>query len=283
VSGPGETPPLPSLSTSIVIFQPNFDVLRTTLHSLRAALEAARALHLIDRAAVTLVDNGTADPAALDALVAEAFEGTSWLGAVTIRGQGNVGYGVGHDLAIARSTAEYHLVLNPDVVLDRAAVGEAIKYLKSSPTTGMVTPHVENDAGDREYLCKRYPSVLTLALRGFAPGWLQRPFRRMLDRYEMRDLPEKVATTGVPIASGCFMLARSTVLHAIGGFSPAYFLYFEDFDLSLRFGRLADIAYVPQVRITHSGGYAARKGWAHRRLFVRSALTFFNRHGWKFW
>jgi GT2 family glycosyltransferase len=60
-------------------------------------------------------------------------------------------------------------------------------------------------------------------------------------------------------------------------------MYFEDFDLSLRLGRIADIAYVPQVHITHSGGGAAKKGWTHRRLFMRSALTFFRDHGWKLW
>jgi hypothetical protein len=69
----------------------------------------------------------------------------------------------------------------------------------------------------------------------------------------------------------------------VGGFSARYFLYFEDFDLSLRFHRLADIAYVPSVRITHGGGNAARKGGAHQRLFIRSALTFFRTHGWKLW
>jgi hypothetical protein len=97
----------------------------------------------------------------------------------------------------------------------------------------------------------------------------------------MRDLPEQEVATGIPIASGCFKLARRSVLQAIGGFSPAYFLYFEYFDLSLRLRRMADIAYVPQVRILHRGGYAVRKGWTHRRLCLRSAVTFFRRHGWK--
>ena len=45
----------------------------------------------------------------------------------------------------------------------------------------------------------------------------------------------------------------------------------------------ADIAYVPGVRIVHSGGDAARKGRLHQRLFLRSALTFFGSHGWKLW
>lgn len=283
MSGRAHSPLLPSLSTSIVVFQPDLELLQATLTSLRDALEASRSARLVDSVRVVLVDNGTRDEVALDGLMARLSEGATWLDTQVIRGQGNVGYGAGHDLGIRHSTGAYHLVLNPDVVLDRSAIIEAVRYLEAEPTIGLITPHVVNEAGGREFLCKRYPSVLVLGLRGFAPAWLQRPFREMLDRYEMRDLPEQEVTTGIPIASGCFMLARRETLRAIGGFSPAYFLYFEDFDLSLRLSRVADIAYVPRVRIIHSGGHAARKGWSHRWLFVRSARTFFHRHGWKLW
>jgi GT2 family glycosyltransferase len=85
----------------------------------------------------------------------------------------------------------------------------------------------------------------------------------------------------VPIASGCFMFARRGVLEAVGGFSPDYFLYFEDYDLSMRIRRASRIAYVSRVRIVHHGGDAAKKGKTHVRLFLSSALRFFRTHGWK--
>lgn len=273
--------PAAALSTSIVVFRPNLDVLGATLGSLRSALDRARNEGAIATVTFVLVDNGSPDEAALDALVADTFGTGAGIRTVLVRGHGNVGYGRGHDLAFARAEAMYHLVLNPDVTLDPSAITEAVRYLETHPETGLITPHVVNETGGREFLCKRYPTVLVLALRGFAPAWLQAPFRDLLDRYEMRDLPEHAVATGIPIATGCFMLARLDTLRAAGGFSPAYFLYFEDFDLSLRLGRLADIAYVPTVRIVHGGGYAARKGWGHRRLFLHSALTFFRRNGWR--
>ncbi|HNF67175.1 MAG TPA: glycosyltransferase family 2 protein, partial [Plasticicumulans sp.] len=55
------------------------------------------------------------------------------------------------------------------------------------------------------------------------------------------------------------------------------------FDLSLRAGRITHIAQVSNVKIVHHGGHAARKGWHHIRMFVRSGITFFNTHGWKLW
>jgi hypothetical protein len=77
------------------------------------------------------------------------------------------------------------------------------------------------------------------------------------------------------------MFCRRAPIAEIGGFSESFFLYFEDFDLSLRAAACGELAWVPAVRITHHGGKAARKGWRHVGLFARSAITFFNRHGWK--
>jgi hypothetical protein len=271
------------LDVSIVVYHSALTELRQALDSLHRALAHSRDAGLLERAGLWLVDNGS-DTAPLDAAVADSLRGSeAWLGFQLLRGQGNVGYGPGHDLAIRWATGQYHLVLNPDVVLDPAAITEAVAYLDGHPEVGLVTPQATDPAGQRQFLCKRYPSVLVLALRGFGPRWLQRPFRRLLDRYEMRDLPEQEPATGIPIASGCFMLARGEALRAIGGFSPRYFLYFEDFDLSLRFRRIAEIAYVPAVRIIHGGGNAARKGSLHQRFFIRSAFTFFSTHGWRLW
>ena len=275
--------PRRALSISIVVFHSRLHALRATLVSLRQALERARAAGIIDCARVDLVDNGSPDPVALDATLVESLGGAPWLAWVLRRGHGNLGYGAGHNLAIREATGAYHLVLNPDVVLDASALLQAIRFLEAHPAVGLLTPQVHNGQGGREYLCKRRPGILVLALRGFAPAWLRRPFRRRLERYEMRDLGVDEVTTGIPIASGCFMFARRELLQRLGGFAPEYFLYFEDFDLSLRLGRVADIAYVPQVQIVHVGGYAAGKGWAHRRMFIRSAMTFFRRHGWRLW
>ncbi len=279
----GAEAPQTALSVSLVLFRPDLAVLRSTLRSLREALEQAQRAGVVGAARVDIVDNGSTDPAAIDSLVQDILGGVPWLAAAIRRGHGNVGYGRGHDLAIGEARGSYYLILNPDVVLEPRAIIEAARFLETHPTVGLVTPQVHNGQGGREYLCKRHPSLMVLALRGFAPSWLRRPFRRRLHHYEMRDLPADEVALGIPIASGCFMFVRRELLQRLGGFSPEYFLYFEDFDLSLRLRRLADIAYVPHVRIVHVGGYAAAKGWAHRRMFVRSAATFFRRHGWKLW
>jgi GT2 family glycosyltransferase len=268
----------PLLTISIVTFGGDAEDLRPALRS----AAAAAALWRVDRDAVhlVLVDNG---PYNAERRLAFARLEEDWGGHTKhIFGHGNVGYGGGHNLAIAGANSQYHLVLNPDVELAGDALVKALAFMDAHPACGLLAPSVRDERGELQYLCKRYPTVLDLALRGFAPSWLRDIFHRRLAQYEMRDIiNERDVVWDPPIISGCFMLFRMTLLRAVAGFDPRYFLYFEDFDLSLRSGHLARLAYVPEVRITHLGGDAARKGLSHIGMFAVSAARFFREHGWQ--
>jgi GT2 family glycosyltransferase len=270
-----------SLSVGVVVYHSDLRLLSETLASLVAAVARAREDGELGDVAVTVVDNGSPDPGALDRVVASALPPDRGIEVAIRRGHGNVGYGRGHNLAIAPSAMTYHLILNPDAVLEPAALAESLRFLRANPDVGMLAPDVRGSAGERQYLCRRYPTVLVLLLRGFAPPWIKGRFKRLLDRYELRDRMDAEVVRDVPIASGCFMFARRDVLEAVGGFSPDYFLYFEDYYLSMRIRRTSQIAYVSRVRIIHHGGEAARKGKTHVRHFLDSALRFFRTHGWK--
>jgi hypothetical protein len=188
---------------------------------------------------------------------------------------------MGHNAALEGLNTEYHLVLNPDVVMAEDALAQAISFMKENPDVGLLVPFAVDGSGKRQYLCKRYPAVLDLCLRGFMPRCIQSLFEARLARYEMRGITEQETVKAIPIASGCFMFFRRSVLNAVGNFSSRFFLYFEDFDLSIRVNQISSIAYAPTVRIIHSGGSAARKGIQHVLRFARSALTFYRTHAWK--
>jgi GT2 family glycosyltransferase len=270
------------LTVSVVVYRPDLSALHDTLASLAEAVAEGCRADVIGGAALDLVDNGSPDQeAALETLRSELAARLPGGRVRLLRGHGNVGYGRGHNLSILPGSAEYHLVLNPDVLLGRDALVEAMRFLDANPDVAMVAPQVVGSDGERQFLCHRYPSVGILFLRGFGPAWLRRLFRGALDRYEMRDVIGTEVVKGIPFASGCFMLARANWLRRVGGFSPAFFVYFEDNDLCLRIREAGTIAFVPSVRIVHHGGGAARKGLTHIRLFVRGAWTFFSRHGWK--
>lgn len=285
VQAPRQTTCAPTLSISVVSYRPDPTHFEAMLASLGRALDDANAGgHLIE-ATVTLVDNGPGHDwrAMLADRLARLAAGRPWLAAEVVAPPVNVGYGRGHNLAIARSSAHYHLVLNPDVTLDQRAIAAAIVFMEGHPETGLLAPFVAGLSGHPEYLCKRYPSVFDLWLRGFAPARLRRAMWRRLAWYEMRDVIGDTEVDSVPMVSGCFMFARQALLRQVRGFSPRYFMYFEDYDLSLRLGRHARLSYVPAVRVVHAGGRAARKGFRHIRMFVVSAARFFQTYGWKWW
>lgn len=267
-----------SLSISIVVYRSEPDVLCATVASLGAALEHAHDAGVLDAATVELVDNGDDDPAELREIL-DTLGHADWISHGVRHGGGNVGYGRGHNGPLLDSKMDYHLVLNPDVLLDPDALTAAIRFLDSAPEVGLVTPHVRDMHGEQQYLCRAYPTVLVLFLRGFAPAPIRRLFRGYMQAHELRDRIGEGVERRIPLVSGCFMFGRTELLQRVGGFCPDYFMYFEDSDLSLAMGRITDVAYVPSVRIVHFGGGAARKGVRHTMMFVRSAATFFRRNG----
>ncbi|MDP1536717.1 MAG: glycosyltransferase family 2 protein [Burkholderiales bacterium] len=267
-----------SLSVSVVTYAPDLAMLRDTLRALSAALQAARSAGSLAEAVIELVDNGPGSEWTIP-----LGEIAHCCGARVISGHGNVGYGRGHNLSLLASTAEFHLVLNPDLIVDERAIDEALRFMAVHPQVVMLAPKVRGEDGGLQFLCKRYPSILDLVLRGFAPTWLKRRFEARLAYYEMRDLPLDQPTFGVPILSGSFMFCRREPIAAICGFADDFFVYFEDFDLSLRASRVGALAFVPQVKVVHFGGNAARKGWRHILLFARGAVVFFGRNGWRWW
>lgn len=271
------------LRVSIVCHASNKLELLRTLSSLRQSCMEAFTDGYLKSVAVVLVDNGPvqAERKKIDALIRSFPPGC--LGFFVLGDGLNIGFGRGHNLAFDAGACDFHLVLNPDVELEPDAMSCALQFMRDNDECGVLAPAVVNLSGEREYLCKSYPTLFNLFLRGFAPRWLREKNAHQLARYEMRDMSPNAVYWDPPIISGCFMLLRASVLKRITGFDPAYFLYFEDFDLSLRLAGVSRIAYVPAVEIMHAGGNAARKGLRHVWLFSRSAVTFFNRHGWKFY
>jgi hypothetical protein len=272
------------LSISLVTFRSDPTLLAGTLQSLNDAISHAKELDPCLCCELHIVENEhreqrnlkqieqflkTRDWRAFDNVVVEAADA-------------NLGYGAGHNKAIASIDSDYHLVLNPDVALDDDSVAVGLRYLNANPEVALINPAAVDGDGLPLSLCKRFPRITDLLLRGFAPTAIKRRYQVQLSRYEMHELAgAQQPVTGIEIASGCCMLIRSDVLRAVGGFDEAFFLYFEDFDLSLRIGQLADIAYLPAMKIVHYGGNAARKGIGHIFLFATSALRFYRRYGWR--
>jgi GT2 family glycosyltransferase len=272
-----------SLSVSIVLYRTPPGQLRTTLEALFQAVACARAAGVLDAVSIALIDND-ADPTLPDDIARwQARTAEQPVKLQLCQGHGNVGYGRGHNRVLPELQSELHLVLNPDVTLAPDCLLAGLQFLRAQPTVVAASPRIDPGDGSATHGCKRYPALLDLLLRGFAPAFVRQWQHRRLAHYAMAELPADVPALEVPIISGCFMLFRTEVLQQLGGFDEAYFLYFEDFDLSLRAHAHGLLAYVPAMQIVHPGGHAARKGLRHIALFARSGLRFYRTHGWRLW
>lgn len=278
-----ESPPnAVSLTVSIVLYNSPIPLLDRCLASLEKAALTARDAGILGGLTLYLIDNAshTGYRQELASLVSR-FRGATEFALEYRPLEANRGFGAGHNSVLDALDSDFHIILNPDAELSPLALQSGLDRMVAEPATALLSPRVTGANGEQEFLCKAYPSVFVLLLRGFAPQFVRRLFQDPLDAYELRERCSSGMPAEVELASGCFMLLRSDALQAVAGFNEQFFLYFEDFDLSLRLQRQGTLVFDPQVQVTHYGGYAASKGLHHVRLFAQSAVRFFNLHGWR--
>lgn len=271
-----------SLSVGIVTWRSCPDLLTRTLKSLARAVRHCEGAGMALQVRVFILDNdatGQPGPEPVELLGTPEISAFDELRRIPM--PRNLGYGMANNAVIQHGLGAFHLVLNPDAELDESALVTGLGWLLRDDRSVMVVPEGRDASGKRCHLAKREPSLLVLCVRALGFGWLRTLFSRDLARYEMHDVCATRKRAPVSLASGCCMLMRSDAFAGVGGFCRDYFLYFEDFDLSRRLGATGSIVYLPEMRVVHHGGFAARKGRSHRQLFLRSMVRYFNRWGWR--
>lgn len=262
----------PSLSISCVYYDTAESVFIDTISSLLTALDYCKAKKPEFSYHLYILNNNPANQTVFSKAVNHLTKLNAHFSA--FNEQGNIGYGRANNIAINQTNASYHLVLNPDVIVAENALLEALTHFEINADVAMIAPNAKNQIGDTEYLAKRRPSLGIILLRGLNKPFLNSFFQKKLNDYIYKNELPTEGTKEIEIASGCFMFCRTHLLKQVGGFTEDFFLYFEDFDLSLKMRKLGKIHYCSNVRIIHFGGNTARKGAAHIKLFLKSFFIF---------
>ena len=265
------------LTISIVVYKPNFKILERALDSIFVSLSQNPIL--LEESKIIIIDNGN-QRKILDNTVRTYLDNGLQINIVS--SVDNIGYGKAHNLAILNSLSKYHLILNPDVILSTDVLMIGLEYLEGNEDVAAINPKCFDDNNKVQYIAKTYPNLLVLLIRGVAPNFIKNIFVKKLSKYEVRKIVDKDTISEIEIMSGCFMLCRTEALKKINGFDDRFFLYFEDFALSIELRKLGKLMYIPSMKIIHLGGHAARKGMRHIFFFISSGIRFFNQYGWKF-
>ena len=248
---------MPDLSVVIVSYNTR-DLLRDCLRSLRES--DGLALEVI------VVDNNSSDGSAR--MTREAFPE-----AILLHQARNSWYCGGNNIGIARASAEYVLLLNPDTQVAPDALRRMRDWLTRHPDYAAVTAQMTYPEGGIQQTCSRIPSYFSLLLSYSALGYLLRRTRkRMLDHLFYADW-DRQSDRDVKVTPGsCTMMRRAEIW-----LDGDLLLYFPEVSLAAAHGRLS--YFLAGARITHHEKSSTRS-FAATRIYYRDLLVYCRkRHG----
>lgn len=223
------------------------------------------------QANLIVVDNASADGSA--AAIRASFPEVH-----VIESPENLGFGRAVNLGAESALGDYLLLLNPDTRLLDRALEKLVAFAEAHPEAGLYGGVAVGADGLTEGAsCWNRPTVWSSLCRGLGLAALF-PGDRWLDSESVRLVPSR-RVQPVDIVSGCFLLIRRELWKALGGFDPAFFMYGEDFDLSLRARALGARPLVTlDARLVHHGGASEHDDADRLVRLLRSKAQLFDRH-----
>lgn len=246
---------------SIVVFNPNISVLKKTIETfLKSPLSHK----------VYIWDNSSEDK--ISAFLKSEFAEKI----VYIQSPANFGFGRGHNEVFRRidENYDYFIILNPDLEIPDETIEQLTTYLENNPEKGLVTGIIKGVDGQVHQVHKYLPSFsayISSLIKRFMKGD-QSTTGESIDL--IRQEPYSL-----PILSGCFMLFTKSHFQELKGFDDRFFLYFEDYDLTLRSYLMKKSVIVPSATIVHKWERGSSK---NKRLFlihIISGLKFYLKWG----
>lgn len=241
--------------------------------------ELARALQSVahDAGAHTweglVVDNASTDGSAD---VAEAFAPRVML----VRNQQNVGFGRAVNQAIARTSAPFVLVMNPDCWVRPGAIETLMGELVRDAACAVVGPRILDPDGAEQGSARGDPDMLTGLFGRTAPLRRWWPGLSVSRRNVVAAPPASGESVVVDWVSGACFMARRQAIEAVRGFDERYFLYWEDADLCRRLRAAGHrVRYVPAATAVHQVGRSSGTVRAAAiRAFHESAYLYYATH-----
>ena len=184
----------------------------------------------------------------------------------------NIGFGRAHNKMLKVFDdwkADYHCVVNPDVVIEDDIVSKMVNYAEEHPEVVQLSPRICFPDGRDQILGKRRPHIWYLAasrLRGKEPG-------RLLSHYAMLGA-DYSKPFEIKNATGCFMFFRGDAFRSVGGFDDRYFMYFEDCDITRTMGKLGKVLFFPDAIVYHVWARDSKRNTKLKIIHIQSMLKY---------
>jgi GT2 family glycosyltransferase len=170
----------------------------------------------------------------------------------------NLGFSRGNNRALHIAEGEYVLLLNPDTIVHRGALGAMLDFAQSHPSVGVVGPKQYSGSGSIQYEgAVDFPTTWnvlcdwTMLSRIFPKSKLF--CGRKMGYWSHDDDRE------VPAVPGSAMLLPSSVIRKVGVLDETMFMT-EDMDLCQRVRRAGwSVYYLGSASIVHFGGESLKR------------------------
>jgi N-acetylglucosaminyl-diphospho-decaprenol L-rhamnosyltransferase len=192
----------------------------------------------------------------------------------------NLGFGRANNAAVKLSQSKFILLLNPDAVVDPAAISSALDILSRDSSVGIVGGSLFSPDGHPEPSARFSPTVWSLFAQKIG-------LNAYFGNGERSDLHwSRAALVNCDWVPGCFYLFRRTLLKEVDLFDPRYFLYYEEVDHCKRVREFGyKVVCSPDVKVKHIGGASAKtvavitqNGRQISPLQIESELLFLRKH-----
>jgi GT2 family glycosyltransferase len=185
----------------------------------------------------------------------------------------NLGFAGGNNVGIRAAKGEYLFIVNNDTEFTPGLIESLLEPFSADPTVGVVCPKIRFFFNRNVIQYAGFNPISVYTGRTTAIGSLE-------EDHGQHDTPRY--TEG---AHGCAMMVKREVIEKTGMFPEKFFLYYEEWDWSLRIIRAGyNIFYQPKALIYHKesmtvGKQNPLKTYYHTRnriLFMRRNMSGFH-------
>ncbi|HYG22154.1 MAG TPA: glycosyltransferase family 2 protein [Verrucomicrobiae bacterium] len=190
----------------------------------------------------------------------------------------NLGFAAGVNEACRHATGEFVLLLNPDTIILRNAIGVVVEFARANPSYGIYGGRTLKEDGSLERSsCWGLPSLWSLAT--FAVGLSAIAPRSAFFHPEGLGQWKRDTVREVGVITGCFLLAPLTVWRKLNGLDERFFMYGEDTDLAMRARKSGFRPVIcPAAELVHEVGQSSSTPLHKALLLYRGKACYVRTH-----
>ncbi len=221
----------------------------------QSAKTISQCLRKVRRAALdfgiqcVIVDNGSNDG------TIELIQGESSWATILLQSE-NLGFGKGCNVGFLESKTDYVLFLNPDAEIDGDSINQLVSQIEKNEKIGIIGPSIIENTGFSD-------AVYQVAGDRVTPWHILKKTLRISREpiTRVKSIYPGEAPWRAEWVCGAVMLVRTPMMHALNGFDPRFFLYWEEVDLCARAEKLGFETWTyGGASAVHIGGASSAQG-----------------------